>query len=109
MFCSPFDEALATVGPAAIFLLDQEGLLRFDPSWTRDCWGRAPGPHEHQWTWTALRDQGTGFVFVVLVTSMTLLLEHPRLDVRQCATRSEALAFAVSFGDPAIAEAAAWC
>ncbi|MCO4744122.1 MAG: hypothetical protein KC912_05000 [Proteobacteria bacterium] len=83
-------------------------MLRFDPSWTRDTWGRAEGPHEPGWTWTVLRDQGSGFVFVVLVTSPTLLTEHPRLDVRQVTSREEAVRVAASFGDPPLAQADAW-
>ena len=81
VFASPFDEALARGGPAAVFLRDHKGRWRAAPDWTRDCWGRAPGPHAHGWAWTTLRDQATGFEFRVLVTSPTLLVEHPRLDI----------------------------
>lgn len=104
MFCSPFDEALAAAGPAAVFLPDPEGALRFHPSWTRDAWGRAPGPHEQGWSWQIFRDRGTGFVQLALVTSPTLIPEHPRLDVRMFGTREEAEAARRAFGNPPIAE-----
>jgi hypothetical protein len=107
-FCNPFDASLAASGPAAVFLPDREGALRFDPSWTRDCWGRAPGPHEAGWTWILLRDRGTGFVMLALVTSPTLLVEHPRLEVRAFAALDEANAVRASFGSPPIAKDP-WC
>jgi hypothetical protein len=91
-----------------VFLADHEGLLRFDPSWTRDAWGRSEGPHAINWTWTVLRDRGSGFVFVVLVTSPTLLVEHPRLDVRAVESREAAQRLAASFGDPPLAQSDAW-
>ncbi len=81
-FCSPFDETLAREGPAAVFLLDREGLLRFDAEWTRDCWGRHPGPHERRDTWALVRDRASGFVQRVLITGPELLADHPRLEAR---------------------------
>lgn len=107
-FCSPFDAALAAAGPPAVFLPDAEGALRFDPSWTRDCWGRAPGPHALASTWTLLRDRGTGFVVFALVTSPTLLASHPRLDVRQYPTREAAEAARAEWGTPPITREP-WC
>lgn len=103
MFCSPFDEALAQAGPAAVFLPDPEGSLRFHASWTRDAWGRAPGPHVVGWSWQLFRDKGNGFVQLALVTSPTLIQEHPRLDVRAYATREEAVAAREVFGSPPLA------
>lgn len=100
MFCNDFDEALARSGPAAVFLLDQEGRLRFDADWTRDAWGREPGPHEHGWVWRLLRDRGTGFVTLVLVTSPTLIQAHPRADIRSYADEAEARAARAAFGRP---------
>jgi hypothetical protein len=102
-FCSPFDSSLASSGPPAVFLPDTEGSLRFQPNWTRDAWGRAEGPHEHGWTWTLLRDRDTGFVLLALVTSPTLIAEHPRLDVRQCASLDEARSLRAEYGNPPIA------
>lgn len=90
VFASPFDEQLAATGPAAVFLRDHKGRWRMEPDWTRDCWGRAPGPHRHAWTPTVCRDRDSGFVFRVLVTSPTLLTEHPRLELRPVATLEEA-------------------
>lgn len=106
MFCSAFDESLAATGPAAIFLPDEEGLWRFDPSWTRDAWGRAAGPHPHGIVYAALRDRRNGFAFVAMVSSKSLLTAHPRLDVRLFDSLDDARGFVSSFGDPALAKAA---
>lgn len=103
MYCSPFDESLATAGPAAVFLPDTEGALRFHPSWTRDAWGRSPGPHAHGFCWTLFRDRGTGYVQLVLVTSATLIPEHPRLDQRRFESREQAEEARAAFGNPPIA------
>lgn len=105
MFASPFDETLASLGPAAVFLVDTEGLLRFHLNWTRDAWGRQPGPHAIAWVWMLLRDRDTGFVQLALVTSPTLIPEHPRADVRSYETREAAEAARSTFGRPPIAEA----
>lgn len=102
-FCSPFDEALARTGPAAVFLPDRDGLLRFEPDRTRDCWERTPGPHEAGWTWLLLRDRGTGFVNLLLVTSPTLIPSHPRADVRRYEDVGAAQAALSAFGRPALA------
>lgn len=80
-FASPFDETLARSGPASVFLRDHKGLWRLAPDWTRDCWGRAPGPHTHEWTWLRMRDHDSGFELTVLVTSPTLITEHPRFAI----------------------------
>lgn len=102
-FCSPFDEALAHHGPAGVFLPDPEGAWRFQPNWTRDAWGRAEGPHTQGWVWTLLRDTDSGFVLLALVTSPTLLTEHPRLQVRACASREEAESTRAALGWPPLA------
>ena len=100
MYCSPFDQALAESGPPGVFLLDTDGALRFHLTWTRDAWGRAPGPHAHNPVWLLLRDRGSGFVQLAYVTSDTLIPEHPRADVRRYAGRDEAEAARAAFGSP---------
>lgn len=105
MFCSPFDEQMAHSGVAGVFLLDPEGALRFHVTWSRDAWGRSPGPHEPGWTWLLLRDRDTGFVQLALVTSPTLILSHPRAEVRAFATRESAEAERATFGSPPFSEA----
>ena len=102
-FASPFDEALARTGPAAIFLRDREGAWKVDASWTRDAWSRDPGPHAHGWTWTLCRDRASGYVWLVLATSATLLRDHPRLDTRVCADLAEATAWLGALGAVPIA------
>ena len=102
-FCNPFDETLASEGPPAIFLPDREGLLRFDESWTRDAWGRNPGPHVFSPAWGLVRDHATRFVTLVLVTSPGLLEGWPRADVRLYATREEAEAARHALGTLAVA------
>ena len=99
-FCSPFDATLAESGTAAVFLLDPEGMLRFDAEWTRDAWGRSPGPHEHVWRWVLVRDRDTSFVQLVLCTSPTLLAAHPRGQVRLYETYGDAVAARSEFGRP---------
>jgi len=102
-FCSSFDQALAHAGPPAVFLRDAEGGWRFQPTWTRDLWGRAPGPHTHELGFVLARDVASGFVQLVMVTSPTLLVEHPRLQLRafpDLASATEALA---AFGSPPMA------
>jgi len=109
-FCSPFDAALAAHGPPAVFLPDREGLLRFDAEWTRDAWGRQPGPHAHGHAWTLLRDRDTGFVLLALVTSPTLIPApdgHARMDVRAYPTAAQAIAAREAFGQPPLC-AEAW-
>lgn len=101
-FCNPFDEALAYAGPAAVFLPDREGLMRFEPTWTRDAYNRLPGPHEHGHTWVLVRDHRTGFVTLLLATSPTLVPEWPQADVRHFATREEATAARAALGTPPV-------
>ena len=101
-FCDPFDESLARNGPAAVFLPDPEGLLRFDAEWSRDAWARSPGPHPLGWTWLLLRDRDSGFVQLVLCTSPTLITDHPRADVRAFPTLGEAREARQSFGHPPV-------
>lgn len=102
MFCSAFDARLAQAGPAAVFLLDDEGLWRFDEQWTRDAWQRAPGPHVVEPCWVLLRDRGSGYVNLVMVTSATLLTEHPRCDVRAYDTHDAAVAARDAWGRPPV-------
>lgn len=104
-FCSPFDETLAHEGPAAVFLLDREGLLRFDAEWTRDAWGRLPGPHDKAMTWVLVRDRASGFVQRVLITAPTLLDDHPRLEVRPFPDANAARVALDGLGRPPMAEA----
>ena len=102
MFCSPYDHTLAHEGPAAVFLFDPSNELRHNVTWTRDAYGRQPGPHTHGWVWLLLRDRGTGFVQLALVTSSTLIPEHPRLDVRSYQSREAAQSARGEFGAPPI-------
>lgn len=101
-FCSTFDETLASVGPAAIFLRDPAGELRMNESWTRDAWGRAPGPHTLGRVWVLYRDKSSGYVGLLLCTSPTLLTDHPRLELRTFASHDEANAVLGVLGTPPI-------
>ncbi len=100
MFCNGFDEALASQGPAAVFLRDDEGAWRLAPNWTRDAWQRDPGPHDLDWRYVLLRDRDTGFVTLALSTSPTLLAAHPRCDVRAHADLDAALTALTALGRP---------
>ncbi|MEQ1564747.1 MAG: hypothetical protein ABMA64_03830 [Myxococcota bacterium] len=105
-FCSPFDHALATSGPPAVFLRDPEGRMRFDADWTRDAWGRLAdgqptGAPVHRWL--LARDHDSGYVQLVLVTSPELLSTHPRLALRPVPSREAAVAAIQALGRPPIA------
>ncbi|MFK7930768.1 MAG: hypothetical protein AB8H79_21475 [Myxococcota bacterium] len=103
-FCSDFDATLAQDGPAAVFLPDRDQELRFDAEWTRDAWGRHPGPHAISPTWTLLRDTDSGFVLLALVSSPTLLPDHPRMEVRRFESEADAREARALFGRPPITE-----
>ncbi|MFT4625056.1 MAG: hypothetical protein ACI8PZ_003722 [Myxococcota bacterium] len=103
MFCSPYDEVLAHDGPGTVFLRDREGLWRFAPNWCRDAWTRNPGEHAHGWVYLLARDKASGFVQLALVTSPTLLVEHPRQELRVFADLEAAEAARAAFGTPPIA------
>ncbi|MCA9491753.1 MAG: hypothetical protein KC621_17600 [Myxococcales bacterium] len=103
-FCGPFDRALASSGAPAVFLFDTDGLLRFDPEWTRDAWQRAgDGPLRPGWTWVLARDRASGYVLMVMATSPDLLAHHPRLDVRAFPDHASAHAARRALGVPPIA------
>ncbi len=104
-YASPFDAALAESGPPGVFLTDRHGLWRLHGEWTRSAYNRAPGPHAFGWTWTLCRDRVSGFVVLVLVTSPTLLTEHPRMDVRTFPDRASAEAARAAWGQPPITHA----
>jgi len=108
LFCSPFDEALAQGGPPAVFLLDRDRRLRFQPEWTRDAWGRHPEASEHEAAWFVVRDCGSGFVQAVFVTSPVLLQGHPRVQARRVQSESHALQALAELGAPPIASEP-WC
>ncbi|MFM2160922.1 MAG: hypothetical protein RLZZ383_434 [Pseudomonadota bacterium] len=103
-WCSPFDAALAASDVAAVFLLDREGLWRFDETWTRDAFARESGPHRRGAAWRLLRDRATGWVTLVHTNSPDLLSVHPRADVRTYGSLDEALAARAAFGNPPIAK-----
>ena len=90
-FASEFDAALAAGGPAAVFVPDREGKLRFDAEWTRDAWERQVPPLVWGHRWVLVRDRDSGFVNLLLVTSPGLLVSHPRGDVRVYADLDAAL------------------
>lgn len=103
-FCNAFDEHLSQHGPAAVFLPDHEGLYRFDASWTRDAWERNPGPHAIEPVWVLFRDHASGYITCVHCSSPTLLVDHPRGDVRIFPTQDEAHAARDAYGRPPLCE-----
>jgi hypothetical protein len=103
-FCNQFDEELARRGPAGVFLFDHKGRLRFDSSWTRDVWQRAPAEPNGLWRWLLLRDRDSGFVQLALVTSSNLIPTHPRLQIRVFESLEEARAVRQGFGAPPVSK-----
>ena len=102
-FCGPFDRALAERGVPAVFLVDVEGMLRFDADWTRDAWHRAGGRVLRPGcSWVLARDRASGYVLPVLVTSPDLLADHPRLDVRHFPDHATAAAALAALGRPPV-------
>lgn len=91
-----------------MFLLSREGAWKLEVGWTRDAWSRLPGPHAFAWTWTLCRDRATGYVVLALVTSPTLLKDHPRMDVRVYADEQSAAAARDALGTVPI-DRSAWC
>lgn len=76
--------------------MDREGLLRFDPEWTRDCWGRAPASGDP--SWCLMRDRAAGHVQVVWCSAAALLVDHPRMQMRIFESRAEAEEARARFG-----------
>lgn len=107
-FCSAYDEALAVNGPPAVFLLDKRGAWRFDAEWSRDAWLREPGPHQRHVGFRLWRDQLTGFVVLVMVTSDTLLTAHPKGEVRTYASLDAAREAREALGVPPVCKEP-WC
>jgi hypothetical protein len=103
-FCSRYDEALASTEPAAVFLRNKRGEWRFDAEWSRDSWLRAEGPHTHRVGYRLWRDNNTGYVVLLMVTSETLLLAHPKGQVRSYPSLEAAQQARAEWGTPPIAE-----
>ena len=101
-FCSTYDEALAQEGPPAVFLLDKRGAWRFDPEWSRDSWLRSPGPHARGMSFRLWRDTNTGYVLLLMVSSETLLTQHPKGQIRIYGTLKEAEEARSRFGEPPV-------
>lgn len=102
LFCNPFDAELAVQGPPAVFLKDRQGFWRHEPTWTRDAWGRLPGPHAFEPAWALLRDHATGFVTLAYCTAPALLATWPRADVRFFGSCEEAESARAAFGHPPV-------
>ena len=105
-FSDPFDQAVAERGPPAMFTINADGELRLHPDRTRDAWQRCAGevgprtPPCH----CLLRDQGTGWVQYVLVTSPLLVADHPRADAWRFGTEAAALDALAALGTVPVAQ-----
>lgn len=102
-FATPFDEAIARSGVAALFTADHRGELRLTSDRSRDVWNLLTGPPRPGWAHCLYRDRGTGFVQYVLATSPDLCASHPRADIRVYADQDSALAALEAWGRPPIA------
>lgn len=86
-FCSPFDRDMAALGPPAVFVRSPELEWRLEADLSRDGWERLGRRDEplvpvRRPSHVLVRDRDTGFVSWFYVTSLDLLLDHPRLDHR---------------------------
>ncbi len=100
VFPNPFDQLMFEQGPPAVFLPDRKGEWKLEPTWSRDAWGRDAGPHERGVAWALVRDKGTGFITLVVLTSPTLLRQWPRADVRLYEDEASAREARAAFGEP---------
>lgn len=103
-FCSAYDALLMETSPAAVFLLDKRGEWKFSADWSRDAWLRDTGPYDYGVCFRLWRDALTGYVIPIMVTSPTLLMEHPKGEVRCFDTLEEAMAVRATFGDPPVCD-----
>ncbi len=100
-FKTPFDEAMADVGPPAVFVRDPAGSWKLEATWTRDAWGRVPAPVRER-VHAVLRDRATGMLVPILATGAGLFDDHPRLEVRTFQDEAAMWAFYVGAGSPPI-------
>lgn len=97
---SPFDEALLSEGPPAVFTIDAKGCLGLDEWRTREHYGRVKGVPSREICHCLYTDRATGFVQYVLVTSASLCASHPHQDITRYADRAEAFAVLQRLGNP---------
>ena len=76
-FCSPFDEAMAREGPAAVFVRTHDGDWMLSDALSRDLATRA-GSVSRDVAHVLFRDGATGLVSWWFVTGRDLLRDHPR-------------------------------
>lgn len=99
-FSSTYEAAVYERGVPALFTANARGELRLDVVRTNDAWGRLhPREPERRPGHCLLRDRATGWVQYVLVSSVDLVAEHPRMDLVVFETQAEALAVLRSLGD----------
>lgn len=79
-FCSPFDEAMARQGPAAVFVRTHEGDWMLSDALSRDLATRN-GTVSRDVAHVLFRDDATGLVSWWFVTGRDLLADHPRGQV----------------------------
>ena len=101
-FRDTFDQVLARRGPAAVFTRNFEGELSIDPVRTRAAWQLLEGEPVYGVCHCLFRDQATGFVQYVLVTSPELCRTHFSADITRHADQPSALAALAALGSPPI-------
>lgn len=100
VFTDIFDAALARLGPPAVFTTTADGELRLHTDRSRDAWKRLSGDGKLalEACHCLFRDQATGWVQYVLVTSPVLCAEHPRADIWRYDSQDAALAALARLG-----------
>lgn len=99
-FSSSYEAAVFDGGVPALFTVNARGELRLDVVRTNDAWGRLhPAEPARRPAHCLLRDRATGWVQYVLVSSVDLVAEHPRMDLAVFETQAEALAVLRGLGE----------
>ena len=91
VFTDPFDEELATSGPAAVFTLTHEGELQLNLFRSRELRRQNHPPFPLSLCHCVLVDQATRWPQYALITSPALCVRHERAIITKCASYEEAL------------------
>ncbi len=99
-FSSSYEASVYDEGVPALFTVNARGELRLDVIRTNDAWGRLhPVVPSREPAHCLLRDRATGWVQYVLVSAVSLVEEHPRMDLAVYPSQDAALQALSSIGE----------